>query len=197
MISSCRESRERKAPIRKSITKNEMRFIGPEDGCPEENLQHNQAPRIFGTHPATTRRNRPRIIDFRTSSIADGSLHDPSINQDPKPDETFGRDRRLHPPLPRAPSINVTKPPVSSEPKVRALSDLIDPFDRDDFTSWLGAHRTAMRGIGEDVQRRHDVKTPGLRWGSSAPRGRCGPRPMRHIALRPTSTLKTDEHPSN
>jgi hypothetical protein len=22
----------------------------PEDGCPEENLQHNQAKRIFGTH---------------------------------------------------------------------------------------------------------------------------------------------------
>jgi len=27
-----------------------MRFIGPEDGCPEENLQHNQATQIFGTY---------------------------------------------------------------------------------------------------------------------------------------------------
>jgi hypothetical protein len=30
-----------------------MRFIGPEDGCPEENLQHNRATQIFGTY------NRP------------------------------------------------------------------------------------------------------------------------------------------
>ncbi len=58
----------------------------------------------------------------------------------------------------------------------RALSGLIEPFDRDDFTSWLGAHRTAMRGIGEDVQRRLEAKAPGLRWGKSAPRVRCGRR---------------------
>jgi hypothetical protein len=32
------------------ITKNEMQFIGQEDGDAEENLQHNQATRIFGTH---------------------------------------------------------------------------------------------------------------------------------------------------
>ena len=35
--------------------KNEMRFIGMEDGCPEENLQHNQATRIFGTHKIVSR----------------------------------------------------------------------------------------------------------------------------------------------
>ena len=27
-----------------------MRFIGPQDGCPEENLQHNWATQIFGTY---------------------------------------------------------------------------------------------------------------------------------------------------
>ena len=66
----------------------------------------------------------------------------------------------------------------------RALSEQMEPFDRDDFASWLGAHRTAMQGIDEDVQRRHDAKAPGLRWGSSceacipttAPRVRCGGR---------------------
>jgi hypothetical protein len=50
VISSCRESRERNALIAKLITKNEMQFIGQKDGYVEENLQHNQTTRIFGTH---------------------------------------------------------------------------------------------------------------------------------------------------
>jgi hypothetical protein len=47
----------------------------------------------------------------------------------------------------------------------KALSGQMEPFDRDDFAPWLGAHRTAMQGIGEGVQRRHGAKAPGLRWG--------------------------------
>jgi hypothetical protein len=34
--------------------------------------------------PTTTRRNRAQMIDFRTSSIAEGWLHDPSPGQAPK-----------------------------------------------------------------------------------------------------------------
>ncbi len=79
----------------------------------------------------------------------------------------------------------------------RALPDQIEPFDRDDFFPRLGALRMAMQGIGKDAQRRHGGKASGLRWCPSAPRVRCGPRPMRRIALRPAPTLGADEHPSN
>ena len=41
---------------------------------------------------ARSRRSRYQIIDLRTSSIADGSLHDPSQGQDQSPDEIIGRD---------------------------------------------------------------------------------------------------------
>jgi hypothetical protein len=61
----------------------------------------------------------------------------------------------------------------------RALSDQMEPFDRDYFTPWLGALRMAMPSIGKDAQRRHGVKEPGLRWGVWAPRLRCGACPMR------------------
>ena len=43
--------------------------------------------------PTTTRRNRPQIMDFRKSNIADGSLHNPSNGQAQRPDEVFGRDK--------------------------------------------------------------------------------------------------------
>ena len=36
--------------------------------------------------------SRYQAIDFRTSRIADGSLHDPSQGQDQNPDEIIGRD---------------------------------------------------------------------------------------------------------
>jgi hypothetical protein len=39
--------------------------------------------------------------------------------------------------------------------QVRALSDQIEPFDRDDFLPWQGALRMAMWYIGKDAQRRH------------------------------------------
>ena len=37
------------------------------------------------------RRSRYQAIDFRTSHIADGWLHDPSHGQDQSPDEIIGR----------------------------------------------------------------------------------------------------------
>jgi hypothetical protein len=73
----------------------------------------------------------------------------------------------------------------------------MEPFDRDEFASWLGALRMAMWVIGKDAQRRHGAKAPGLRWGKSAPRVRCGARPMHHIALRTAPARKTDLPPSN
>ncbi len=60
----------------------------------------------------------------------------------------------------------------------RALSDQMEPFDRDYFTPRLGALRMAMPSIGKQAQRRHGVIEPGLRWGVSAPRLRCGARPI-------------------
>ncbi len=44
---------------------------------------------------AKNRRRRYRTIDFRTSRIVGGSLHDPSHGQDQSPDEIFVRDRRF------------------------------------------------------------------------------------------------------
>ena len=41
------------------------------------------------------RRSRYQAIDFRTSHIADGWLHDPSHGQDQSPDEIIGRDNRV------------------------------------------------------------------------------------------------------
>jgi len=73
----------------------------------------------------------------------------------------------------------------------------MEPFDRDDFTSWPGADRMAMSGIGKGPQRRHGAKAPGRRWGKSAPRVRCDPRPIRRIARRAAPAPKADLPPSN
>jgi hypothetical protein len=61
----------------------------------------------------------------------------------------------------------------------RALSDLMEPFDRDYFAPWSGALRMSMPRIGKEAQRRHGVKEPGLRWGVSAPLLRCDACRMR------------------
>jgi hypothetical protein len=68
--------------------------------------------------------------------------------------------------------------------RARAVSDHMEPFDRDDFASWPGAFRRSMRGIGRETQHRHGAKEPGLRWAKSAPRLCCDARPMHRIALR-------------
>jgi hypothetical protein len=39
-----------------------MRFIGPEDGCPEENLQHKRATQIFGTYRLNSLLTRMLIL---------------------------------------------------------------------------------------------------------------------------------------
>ena len=44
---------------------------------------------------AKYRRSRYQIIDLRTSSIADGSLHVPSHGQYQSPDEIIGRDNDI------------------------------------------------------------------------------------------------------
>ena len=83
----------------------------------------------------------------------------------------------------------------------RALSDQMEPFDRDDFAPWLGACSMAMWGIGKDRQRRHGAQEPGLLWGKSAPRVPQGvmgdARPQPRIALRAAPARKTDLPPSN
>ena len=54
-----------------------MRFIGPEDGCPEENLQHNQATQIFGTYrvsSVTISENRARHLRTSVPLRPDGPI---------------------------------------------------------------------------------------------------------------------------
>ncbi len=53
-------------------------------------------------------------------------------------------------------SIARALPPA--EATARALSDQMEPFDRDYFAPWIGALRMAMPRIGKDAQRRHGVK---------------------------------------
>jgi len=42
----------------------------------------------------------------------------------------------------------------------RALSDQIEPFDQDDFASWRGALRMAMRGFPDSGNRQRGATTP-------------------------------------
>ncbi len=44
--------------------------------------------------------------------------------------------------------------------ETRALSDKIEPFDRDDFASWLGALRMAMSGFPDSGNRQRCATTP-------------------------------------
>jgi len=73
----------------------------------------------------------------------------------------------------------------------------MEPFDRDDFVPWPGALRLTMRAIDKGVQRRHGMKAPGLRWGKSAPRVRCGACPMPRIAPLAAPARKVDLPPLN
>ena len=63
----------------------------PEEGLRRADEARRLSPKSIGNEAVRGIRHN-QIIDFRTSSIADGSLHDPSHGQDQSPDEIFVRD---------------------------------------------------------------------------------------------------------